>query len=317
VNIHHALPEPKLVHAEGGALLAHLGFGSDDAVAELDALGKHVAEALARPPHRVVLSEQCGDLSDLFAPSNPRVSERAGELVWVLNVGILDVWACRLEQLVDRLRAFTSARPALSQCAYLAEGGSPFARSLTPLLEAAGIPPRIPERDGSLLVEVHRPEGVVITALLGMSWTDAIQPGGDARSPRPLLRAPRLRRLLLEASSGPTPWRGLMEELLRREAPFLFIANPAGGVAQQQWPGSEPALPAYPDERSFAWTVEDLRLESVRMAVMPPHVLFSWAAGKRSAVALNVYKDRASPSYVMLGAEDVQALARGTIPPRK
>jgi hypothetical protein len=192
------------------------------------------------------------------------------------------------------------------------------ANALAALLCSAGIDAHRAHGGARVLAEVHRPEGVIISALVGEAYEDRPLEDRthDARA-QPVRRAPRLGRLLLGAidSDGEPARRTLVGELLRRETPLILIASPAGAVASRQWPGSEPALPAYPDERSFVWAAQDLGGSGpVAMAAMPPRDLFRWAAQQGSAVALNVYRDRASPLYFLLRAADVAALARGELP---
>jgi hypothetical protein len=54
----------------------------------------------------------------------------------------------------------------------------------------------------------------------------------------------------------------------------------------------------------------------VGMAAMSPCGLFGWASQNRAAIALNAYRERALPVYLVLRASQVSALARGEVPPR-
>jgi hypothetical protein len=223
------------------------------------------------------------------------------------------------------------------------------------LLGGLGIAVRAPEEDGSVLAEVHRPEGVVISALTGAPLEaadpqvdpyprtvneekDAAEVMGDRdrlrqieerertflakrvlavigdRRKEALARAPRLNRLLLEVATvgSSAAWEALNAELLRRDHPLVLMADPrTKGVAPRAWPGVGKAIPAYPDLVSLDWTARDLKMpsSSFGLALMPPRALFEWAAKIGVAVAINVYRDRSSPLYVMLPVDRLEALA--------
>lgn len=150
--------------------------------------------------------------------------------------------------------------------------------------------------------------------------TKWFRPAPAKNEGQPLVRAPRLCRLLLERiekNDGETE-RRLYEELLRREQGVLLFGSPDGkGVMPRSFPGvPETALPAYPDLRSLQWCAQDLGMapSSYAIAGMPPRKLFEWAAKMGAAVALNVYRDRSSPLYVLVRAPTVQTLAQGRVP---
>jgi hypothetical protein len=187
------------------------------------------------------------------------------------------------------------------------------------LLTGAQIPARHTELDGDVLLEVHRPEGMVVSAFRGTTSDMSVRAASEDAGPVRLKRAPRLRHLVLTASDGDSEaaWCSLMEELLWREWPFLLIVDSAGRVSPRQWPGSGPSLPVCPDEQSFGWIVEDIGASGpVGMAAMSPGTLFDWASKSGAGIALNAYRERALPVYLVLGASQVTALARGELPPR-
>jgi hypothetical protein len=322
VTTFHALPEPRLVETDGGVLLAHLGLGGDDADDELDELVRQVEDALKRPRRQVVMSDHRGSLSGLFAPSDPAVAVAPAVIGWIFHSGSVDAWAGRFEQLVERMRsAVARASPATRSLAYFVDRTSARIQALAAVLAGAQIHARHTELDGDVLLEVHRPEGVVISTFRGTVSEVSTPAIADIAEPAParLKRAPRLRRLVLAASDGDSDatWRALIGELLGREWSFLLIADSAGRVTPRQWPGSEPALPVYPDEQSFGWTVEDVGTSApVCMASMSPCELFRWASKSGSAIALNAYRARSLPVYLVLRASQVTALARGELPPR-
>lgn len=137
---------------------------------------------------------------------------------------------------------------------------------------------------------------------------------GEGRERDLPLMAPRLRRLLLEVAStgSDAAWAALDEELADRRFPLLLSADPATrSVRPRDWPGHGPGLAAYPDRLSFEWAAQDLKTPpgSVAILAMTPRELFAWAAKLEMGVAINVYRDRASPLYVVLSAEKVKARA--------
>jgi hypothetical protein len=314
------LPEPCLVESEGGVLLAHLGVGSDDCDAELEDLARGVADAIQRRRRQVIVSEHRGPLHGLFAPSNPAVSTAPAVIAWVFHSGSVDTWAGRFDEVVARLRsASTGASPASRTYAYFVDRDSPRVVALASMLLDAEIAPLQAEDNGDLLVEVHRPEGVVVCAFLGGA-VDTTGPSSSLPIDRPSAptRSPRLRRMVLAASDADTDaaWRALMGELLRRPWPLLLIGNKTGAVSARRWPGHKPAVPAYLDQQTFGWAVNDMGVPApIGIVSMPPRALFAQASQARLAVALNAYRERTAPIYLPLDAEQVEALARDELPP--
>jgi hypothetical protein len=320
--VYHAQPDPGLVHTDGGVLLAHLGTSSDDGDAEFDDLLGKVADALARVRRTVLVSNHRGPLSNLFAPADLPVITMPAVIAWVFHLDSVDAWVGRFETLVGRMRAPLSAAPGQTlSLAYFVDSASVRTLELGLLLKRARFAPRHTEPDGAVLLEVHRPEGVVLSAFRGASAEAPVQvsPETIGGPPERLKRAPRLRRQALAAleERSDASWRALMVELLGRPWHVLLIANSAGEVRPYQWPGSKLALSAYADEQAFGWAVEDMNLGGdVVMAGMSPRSLFAWADQIGTGVALNVYRDRGSPVYLQIGGSQVAALARGELPPR-
>lgn len=140
----------------------------------------------------------------------------------------------------------------------------------------------------------------------------------DAAAARPPFRSPRLCRLLLEVHSTASDgaMQSVFAELLQREAPLLLMANPHGGGIAMRSFGEVEALPAYPDVLCLEWAAEDLRLppDSLQIAGIPPRDVFSMAAQGGVGVALNAFRDRATPVYVILPPDAVRSLAQGIAP---
>ena len=103
----------------------------------------------------------------------------------------------------------------------------------------------------------------------------------------------------------------LLCQLVGRTVPLLLMVDPATrGVAPRTWPGLGPALAAYPDQTSIAWAAQDMKipLGSFAVALMTPRDLFNWAVEHGNAVAINVYRDRASPLYVPFPLKKLKSL---------
>lgn len=357
VDIHRPGLSPRLVRTAGNVLIADTGFGGDERPEVWGDVLREVENAVDGAG-QVNLSDHQGSIQGLFAPADPRVVPVPGAVLWILHTGSLGDWIddpARLQELLRRIHRLGARRdPPIYQVASLVDRGSPAARLVGELLSGLGIPLRTPEKDGSVLVEVHRPEGVVLSALTGPPQAAQGSPPdpyprtvneekdraesehdrarlrqieerelaflakrvtevlGDRRR-EPLARAPRLGRLLLDVATtgSEAAWAALNEELLSRDFPLILMADPkTKGIAPRAWPGLGKALPAYPDLVSLEWTAADLKMASSSFAVaaMPPRTLLEWAAKIGVAIAINVYRDRSSPLYVMLPVDRVEAL---------
>lgn len=362
VDIHRPELAPHVTRTSGGVVIADMGFGGDELPEVRGDVLRQVEEAVDKPSPEVCLSLHEGSTAGLFAPADPRVSRVPGVVLWIFHAASLGDWIddpARLSELLRRIHHLGARRsPPLVQTAAVVDPTSAPGRLMIELLLGLGVPVRAPEKDGSCLVEVHRPEGIVISALTGRSFpSEGVDPYprtvnqerdeaesradrgregqigereraflakrmvdvcGDRRK-EALARAPRLGGLLLDVATNGTEasWQALNEELLRRDFPLVLMADPkTKAVAPRAWPGVGKALPAYPDLISLQWTAADLKMpqSSFALATMPPHTLLEWAAKLGIAVAINVYRDRSSPLYVVLPPERVEALveARNT-----
>lgn len=357
VQIVRPTPTPHVTRTPGGVVVADVGLGGDELPDVLDELLRAVETTTATGSKPVHVAHHHGVISELFAPGDPQVVSCPGLVVWILHAGSLGDWLdepARLQELLRRVYRLGARRDApVVQQAYLVDHTSSHARLALEMLAGLGIAARAPEKDGSTLVEIHRPEGIVIAALAGRALEakdvdpyprtvneekDRAESEGDRdrlrqieeheraflakriveigpdRKKEPLTRAPRLCRLLLDVSTtdGEAAWQALNEELLSRDFPLVLMADPATkGVAPRAWKGAGKAIPAYPDLISLNWTAADLKMAagSFALALMPPRTLLDWAAKLDVGIAMNVYRDRSSPLYVMLPPERVQALA--------
>lgn len=360
IDIFRAIPVPRVLRTPGGSVIAHLGLGSDEPPEVLEGLLDEVETALSGAPAQVLLSMHRGTLSELFAPADPAVLPVAGVVLWAVHAGSLAGWIedpVRLQALLQRIhRIGTSRRLVVQQYVYWMDEAKTEQRLELELLRGLGLEVRLPEKDGAILAEVHRPEGIILSVLTGRIHAPEAAPDpyprtvneekdraeaegdrerrerveereraflakrivetGKSRAGELPAWAPNLCRLLLEvATTGShAAWKALHKELAGRSIPLLLIVDPATrGVAPRTWPGQGPALAAYPDRISLEWTAQDTKIPpgSFAIASTTPRILFDWAAESGLAVAINVYRDRASPLYVMFPAEKMKSLASG------
>ena len=293
VRVHHAKGSlPGVVQAPGGVWLAMVGGSSDEQLPELEDLIAQVHALTGSVRPRIALAASGGPLSSLFAPANPEVLPLDGWLTWALDAVAL-AGALEAPLLLQRLlrSMYQIARHPMAQSVYLINHDTPAGLALQELIRELGVIVRRAEPDLAVLLEVRRPEGIVISSLLGQvidgdapgpGWITDINERQDraanapdresileeerqvlaarlaqACGPRRAVgvdRAPRLQRLLLAAVEGPASaaLRQLHQELAGREHPLLYIADAkSGGGELREWPDGMRALPAFGDRTSL------------------------------------------------------------------
>jgi hypothetical protein len=166
---------PSLYPFEGGVCLIHLGYGSDEPVEELTGLMQELEPQLAAPRRPVLLSQEEGPLSRLFAPSHPAHEALPRLLLWVFTRDGLADWLekpARLQALLRHLHRLRHPTQPFTHCAYVEQDSGPGAAVLARLLAGLGVPVRVaePAPERLLLAEVHRPDGRVFTALAGHAF---------------------------------------------------------------------------------------------------------------------------------------------------
>ncbi len=187
VGVHRMGPLPYVGRCDGGAWLAHQGLGSDELDLELGRMLEEVEALACGPRPRVALASFEGGFAGLFQPSSPEVLDRPGELVWTFDAAALagapDAPTI-VQELLRRVHALrVRAAPALSQTAFLADLASPRARAIADLLLGLGIQVRLADPiEGAVLVEVHRPDGMILTALAGSAYWPAEAPDAYPRN---------------------------------------------------------------------------------------------------------------------------------------
>ncbi len=271
-------PYPNVRRTHGGVCIANQGSTSDEQGADLASLLNEVNNAACGEHPKVLLAVD-DPLSAFFAPADPLLRPRAGAILWILNPETLAGSGESPKLLQLLLRQLHTIRQAngeeFTQIVYLPELASPQARILAEVITTLGVSVRRPDPEtGCVLMEVHRPEGIVISGLSGTQFvppeppqgyeldinlqkdraerhgdtttlkrlealeletlTDRLAPARPSEPP-PVDRAMHLRRLLLAAYEGGQDARqALFEELLRRETPLLLFIDPQTGGVAQR-----------------------------------------------------------------------------------
>jgi hypothetical protein len=124
---------------------------------------------------------------------------------------------------------------------------------------------------------------------------------------RPLARAPRLRRLTLEAIDGSK--RSLFAELRARQEPLVFFVE-GRTPHMMRWPGEPRAfLPVFGDLRSLDRMAREtgMQARNVGVAAMRPSELLAWAHKDGLPVVLGVFPDQGAVQYLKIDPGEVLA----------
>ncbi len=300
VQLTVASPLPGVIERPG-AWIAQLGTASDAIDSELDTVIGEVEALLARPRPRVIVA-QAGVLSDLFAPSDPPVMPVDGLLLWVIDATALGSSPALVGRFIDQLR-----KHRIAQTVFVRDEGTQRARAVIAAIQSCNIGVRtIGPPEGFVLVEVTRPEGVVLSALLGKP-SDQMPFAGLEGVLGSVARAPRLRMLLLASDASRD---ALYAELLAREIPLVLIVQ-GDGIRLTTWEPGFQALAVFADRGSLLTTARETGLapDSYKIAEMVPRALFGLAHDRGWAVAINVFTDAGKPLYVAIQPSDVKLLA--------
>jgi hypothetical protein len=308
-------------------LIASLGSSSDEFREELASMSEAVdREIAAHAGSRVLMAVGATSVSDLFAPHDPKLQVAPGFVLWVIDGGSIPLWLRDLEPFIAAMRrvarhGFWQHVFAIREQWRFASGGTILAggsRELEPPgvseLERAlsgAVPVSAVPDDGVFLCEVRR-QGLVICGLRPK------QPGAEAALsdsvPRHVVRAPRLRRLILDANTE-SGWTRLFEELLAREIAMHTIVNQDTSASPMGFPVG-PLVPVYPDVSSVLQAMQDLNLlGSHSWGRFAPRELFKWAYHQTTVgIALNAYREPSTPNYLVVPRGAVAELAAGRIP---
>lgn len=174
-------PIPGLVRTRGGALLVDLGIRGSAQRAEVEQLFCDVWDALHAPGPRVHIALSTGQLSGLFAPHDVPIATRDALVIWTVHQGAFHGFMETLEGVQTLLRLFYRIAQLPGERAFVLYLVDPkyAATGLIPLLRGLGIEVQTPDPSGGVLLEVVRPEGIVLSALMGGALADG-SPTSDA-----------------------------------------------------------------------------------------------------------------------------------------
>lgn len=177
VSTYKARPVPGVGVSQSGVWLAHVGHSSDEQETELAAALDALRSLLGGRRPKVLLANVRGTLSSLFAPANPELRQLDGMLVWIVAAEALGESAqapVLVQRLLRCMYRVGSGDTPLSQNVFVHGVASARGRAVAEMIGSVGIGVRLPEAsDGTLLVDVHRPEGVVLGALVGAAYRQA------------------------------------------------------------------------------------------------------------------------------------------------
>lgn len=160
------------------------------------------------------------------------------------------------------------------------------------------------------LAEVERPDQEFVAGFVGCEL-GLPAPGAVSANPKPLIRAPYLRRRLYET---PTPklFPKLYEELTSRPYRLLFFCDPSGLAPHMKWPGvGGTLLPVYSDMESWSRAAQETG-QSSTMCVgdIAATELFAWARESHFGVAFGFYPaDTNSIRYLLVDPKTLEILS--------
>jgi hypothetical protein len=271
--------EPSVQSTTGNVVIAGFGVAGDDPERELTYVLGALDAALREPagPALVVHVNRELRISELFAPAAPELVQFHAPVHWVFHQGSVAAMAADSRRLQALLRTMhrlrTTANPPISQAVYIVDPPGPQTLPFARLVRGVGIPVKQPDdRDGGfvVLIEVERPEGIVLCVHAGRDYPDdapfdpyahtcneardRAEAAGDAalvehlaaeeraglagRIAAPeaapaVLRAHRLGRIILALERDkPGALEALCAELLARAAPLTMRREPDTGAIE-------------------------------------------------------------------------------------
>lgn len=357
VVVHKLSPFSHVERLAGGMLVAHLGIAGLSQCDEIEYVFEQVrAHLLEQQGHQstlLLMPSETSKLSDIFAPHDPWTGALSSGVVWTVSTGGLDHFLqnpARIEQLLDHFQAITKLG-CCRQWLYITPSqlnASSIHNEdiLIQLLRNCNVECRYPDKsNGSCLLEVTRPEGVVITALAGEPVPDAAGSSSIDHASRQQLMdrvriytipplhqhkpAPRdgtLRRLMLavgeaekngKGAEWDSAWDGVYKYLLGRRRPLLLMSTRDGQVSPMEWPGIGRAIPVFVDLLSFQFAMADYAKQGAQFggcAEMSVEQLSQWLLKIQVPPVLNVFKSRSEPMYLQPGLGALVGLAQGRVP---
>jgi hypothetical protein len=246
VKVHRVSAEPGVVRTEGGVIVAGLGSAGDDPDRELAEITSAVNDAVRIADGSTVLAT-AHTLSDLFAPADPPVVRVRSPVIWTFHMGgVASLYAD--SRRADALLEFVAALRAqqLPQIVYVIEAPSRAVLDFVGRLRGLAIEVRRPpDANGSVLVEVMRPEGIRLSAHLGVPFDQA---AATREEPLVPFRSPLVSRLVRELHATRSSNNSALRSALKaRTLPLLLIVDPSTrGVSERSF-GNVRAIPVFSD----------------------------------------------------------------------
>ena len=161
-------PPPTVARMAGGGLIASMGITSDQPEGDLKALLAAIKSEIDDQQPDIFLSgaptlkAACRETS---AVSNVRA------IFWVLNAEVFAIWSCGSSLLQSLLYSWARGlEQGILPVIFVPEPKSAAGEVLGTLLGELGLTARAPEDDGSIVIEVHRDKGVIVSCILGESF---------------------------------------------------------------------------------------------------------------------------------------------------
>jgi hypothetical protein len=202
---------PSLLRLDGGILLVRIGRGGDGNVKILRAVFDAVDRALERPHRPALIAYEIESAHDLLKDEPPVVVSVEESVVWTLQEGILDGWGDdprRLQELLQRFHGFESRKGSarIVQTVCVKKPYFDEVSAILGLIQGLGIDIRELSPHDPVLIEVHRPDGPIVSGILGQPHA----PIGNSAGFQP-------RRLNEEKSAAAARGDGAMLTILDNE----------------------------------------------------------------------------------------------------
>jgi hypothetical protein len=152
-------------------VLVDLGIEGTRQRAEVEQLFSEVFVGVGSWNGELNLVAEAGRLSDLFAPSTPPVAHLRSMVIWTVSQGSFSGFVEQpdtFQSLLRRFHQLATGTRAGPQYLYLCHPDWKNIPALVPLLLGLGIEVRVPDPSGGVLMEVVRPDGTILSALLGV-----------------------------------------------------------------------------------------------------------------------------------------------------
>mmetsp|Transcript_11867 Transcript_11867/g.20623 ORF Transcript_11867/g.20623 Transcript_11867/m.20623 type:complete len:371 (-) Transcript_11867:137-1249(-) len=348
-------PLPHVTRCSGGFVLADIGVKGIDQLEDVEHVFQEVQNCLKttqtkkisqKNGARILLASSGGSLSDLFAPNNPKVNSWTnGGVIWTVMDDGLDPFLGDSPGLERLVKLFQGIPEQCLQCVFLSDHVHNEG-ALVKVLQSLGIESRRLPTGGSILAEVHRPEGIILSALLSTPITHSL-PNNENEVlslieqikniqlkpiPSPFVsscrtfgkaavRNGRRRRLLLQVAEASTEeetnaaWQNLLTDLLKNEYPLLVPTSADGRAMPMDWPGIGKAMPIFSDVTSLELMAQQThQTGSFAHAEFSTKQLAAWLLQINVPPVFNVYRGPSEPLYVQLGLTSLGPLSEGRIP---